>query len=171
MLANFSIERRRTMARQFGRYKISTHSDPDWGKLTTTQHDIYMALLSSPDIDWAGVVPYFPSRFAMFAADLTERKVERAWQGLAELGYLVIDKSMGEVLVRTFIKHDEVLSKPNITKAMLTAFDRIRSDAVREALVDELHALADEKPNLRGWDAVHEQSPELFRELFMKEVA
>jgi len=159
------------MARQFGRYKVSTHDDADWRSLTTLQHDVYMSLLSSSDIDWVGVVPYFPARFSGFAADLTERKVEHAWRELADRGYLVIDKAMGELLVRTFIKHDEVLSHPNLTKAMLTSLDRVRSAAVRGAIVDELRALSIAKPELRGWGTIRERSPELFNELFEEAVA
>ena len=118
------------MARIFGRYLVSTHRDADWHKLTTLQHDCYMALVSSPDLSWAGVVPYFPARYVL-AADLNERKVAKVWDELARLDYLVIDKTMGEVCVRTFLKHDEVLKKPNIVKAFLTALDLVRSPLIR----------------------------------------
>jgi len=58
------------MPREYARYLGKTHNDADWHKLTTAQHDAYMALLSSDDLTWAGVVPYAPTRYAGLAADL-----------------------------------------------------------------------------------------------------
>lgn len=159
------------VAREFARYLRSTHDDPDWSRLTTTQHDVYMALLSSEEINWIGVVPYFPARFAGFAADLTERKVERTWQELERSHYLVIDRKMGEVLVRTFLRHDNVLAKPNIAKAAIRAYERIKSPTIREAVDAELSKLAVEQPGLNGWKPFREQLPELFRELFDEGIA
>lgn len=154
------------MPREYARYMRTTHHDPDWHQLTTTQHDCYMALLSSDDLDWIGVAPYFPARFAGLAADLTERKVERAWDELAERGYLVIDKKMGEVMVRTFLRHDNVLAKPNIAKAAARAYERIKSPRVRDAVHRELVKLAGDHPDLNGWEPFAKLLPELFRELF-----
>ena len=153
------------MAREYARYLASTHRDVDWHALTTTQHDCYMAILSSDDITWAGVVPYLPSRFAGFAADLNERKVARVWDELGALGLLVIDKQTSEVLARTFIKHDNVLAKPNITRAFCKAFDKVRSDALRAAIIGELRKLHRANPGLPGWGPFRELFAELFAEL------
>jgi hypothetical protein len=131
------------MARLFARYLVSTHKDPDWSKLTTLHHDCYMALVSSPDLSWAGVAPYFPARYVL-AADLTERKVARVWDELAALDFLIIDKPMGEVCVRTFLKHDEVLKKPNIVKAFLTALELVRSPRILFCLCQEVATIHDE---------------------------
>ena len=153
------------MAREYGRYLNRTHRDGDWNSLTTLQHDCYMALVSSEDITWAGVLPYSPIRFASFAADLTERKVERAWTELAERHFLVIDMTTGEILVRTFLRHDNVIAKPNLTKAFLTAYERVRSDKLRCAIKHELSRLLGAEPSLAGWKQIDERFPELFREL------
>ena len=109
------------MAREYARYLTKTHRDPDWATLSTAHHDCYMALLSSEDITWAGVATYAPLRF-LLAADLTEKKVERLWGDLAAKHYLVIDKKAGEILCRSFLRHDNVLAKPNLTKAFVAAF-------------------------------------------------
>lgn len=156
------------MAREYGRYLTKTHRDPDWAALTTAQHDAYMALASSEDISWAGVVPYVPARFAGFAADMNPKKVEQAWGALAERRYLVIDKTAGEILVRTFIKHDNVVAKPNLTKALISAYGRVRSELIRESIRRELAKLLREQPQLSGWKQFEEQLPELFGELFLE---
>ena len=146
----------------FGRYLVTTGRDPDWRMLTTTMHDCYMALVSSEDITWAGVVPYFPARYVL-ASDLTERKVAKVWDELAALGYLVIDKAVGEVAVRSFIRHDEVLKKPNITKAMCLAFDRIRSPRVAYSILCELGRLMDELgDDLAGFQTMQDYNPDLY---------
>lgn len=152
--------------RQFARYLASNHRDPDWAEMTTLQHDCYMSILSSPDLSWAGVIPYFPARY-IIAKDLTERKVARTWDELAELNKLVIDKRTGEVLVRTFMRHDNVLVKPNIVKAFCGALDRVASEVVRSAIAIEAARIRDEGTvGDTSWNVIADQAPELFKELF-----
>lgn len=154
------------MPREYARYLGKTHIDPDWHKLTTAQHDAYMALLSSDDLSWAGVVPYAPTRYAGLASDLNERKVVKLWDDLADLRYLVIDKGTGEILARSFIRHDNVIAKPNLTKALCTAWGRVRSKRIKRSIRYELGRLMADRPNLSGWKQIEELLPELFRELF-----
>lgn len=153
------------MAREYARYLTKTHRDPDWATLSTAHHDCYMALLSSEDITWAGVATYAPLRF-LLAADLTEKKVERLWDDLAAKHYLVIDKKAGEILCRSFLRHDNVLAKPNLTKAFVAAYGRVRSATIREAINAELVRLLRDHPKLAGWKQIEELLPELFPELF-----
>ncbi len=154
------------MAREYARYLTKTHRDGDWRKLSTAHHDAYMALLSSDDITWAGVAPYMPARYAELASDLTEKKVLKLWADLEAVKMLVIDPSTGEVLARTFLRHDNVLAKPNLTKAFIAAFSKIRSTKIKRALRGELGRLFGEHPELAGWKQLEELLPELFGELF-----
>jgi len=158
------------MAREYARYLTKTHRDGDWCKLTTAHHDCYMALLSSEDLTWAGVAPYMPARYAGLASDLTEAKVLKLWEGLAAARMLVIDRSTGEVLARTFLRHDNVLAKPNLTKAFISAFGRVRSARIKKAIRLELGKLFKDRPSLAGWKQLEELLPELFRELFQESV-
>ena len=154
------------MAREYARYLAKTHRDGDWHQLTTAHHDCYMALLSDEDITWAGVSPYVPSRFAKLAADLNEKKVVRIWAELEAARMLVVDREAGEVLVRTFLRHDNVLAKPNLTKAFIRAFDKVRSEKIRKTIRAELGRLFEDYPDLAGWKQLEELLPELFAELF-----
>ena len=154
------------MAREYARYLARTHRDDDWHRLTTAHHDAYMALLSDEDITWAGVVPHIPARYAALAADLTDKKVLKLWSDLAHQRMLVIDAAAGEVLVRSFLRHDNVLAKPNLTKAFIRALGKVRSDTIRKAIRAELGRLFEEQPDLAGWKQMEELLPELFAELF-----
>ncbi len=160
------------MARIFARYLVSTHQSDDWAAMTTTEHDCYMALLSSEDITWAGVVPYLPERFAKCASDLSERKVERAWGRLEKLDLLRIDHETGEVLVRSFLRHDAVLSKPNITKAFLRAFPAVHSPVLRATIAAEVRRLYSEHSDewTASWLVIRQSAPELLAD-DMPEVA
>lgn len=152
------------MGREFARYLTTNHHDPDWFEMTTTQHDVYMALVSSPNITWAGVVPYVPQAFAGLAKDLNEKKIVRVWRELEALNKLVIDESTGEVCARTFLRHDKVLSKPNIAIAFCKAFPLVRSAVIRRSITVEVTRLHREHGHewAKSWDIIREQSPELF---------
>ena len=152
------------MAHRFARYLSSTHDDPDWAALTTLQHDCYMALVSSEVITWCGVLPYIPARFSSFAADLTPKKVASAWGSLERSGLLVIDKKASEVLVRSFVRHDEVMKSPNLAKAFLRAFGKVRSRKIKDALTTEIARLRKENPDWSGWGVIPEPFPEPFPE-------
>ena len=155
------------MAREYARYLTRTHRDDDWRQLSSLHHDAYMALASSADISWCGVVPYVPARYAGFSTDLsTSKRVEKVWQELADRDYLILDQTEGELLVRTFIRHDNLLAKPNLTKAMLTAYRKVRSCRIIAAINGELAKLQHDLPKLSGWAVIAEQFPELFTELF-----
>ena len=159
------------MAREYARYLTKTHRDDDWRRLTSLQHDAYMALTSCEDITWAGVVTYAPSRFVGFSADMAnEKKVEKTWAELAERGYLVIDKRAGELLIRTFVKHDNVIAKPNLTRAFCTAYEKVRSDVIRRAIDAELGKLYEAAPDLSGWGPISERLPDLFDELQTQQI-
>lgn len=150
------------MPREYGRYLLTTHDDDDWHALTTLQHDCYMALLSSRDLSYAGVVPYLPGRFAGFAADLTANKVEKVWTELAARRLIVVDKTTSEILLRTYVRHDGVLTGPtNLSKAFVNAYGRVRSEALREVIAQELRKYRADAPTLRGWVVVDELLPGL----------
>jgi hypothetical protein len=158
------------MPREYARYLGKTHADGDWHRLTTAHHDAYMCLLSSDDLSWCGVVTYAPTRYAGLAADLTERKVIKLWDELAAERYLVVDKRTGEILTRSFIRHDNVIAKPNLTKALVAALGRVRSTRIKRAVRDELSRLYVDHPKLAGWKQIEELLPELFRELFAEQL-
>lgn len=156
------------MARTHARLLLSLWNDPDWLALTSQQHDVYTALLTTHDLSWCGVAPLLPQRIVMWSSDLTARKVQAALEVLAsqQAGrLLVIDESAAEVSVRTFVRHDDLMKQPNVVKAMLAALERVRSRTIHDVITHELRRMYQDDSELRGWAVIRSQNPELFTKL------
>ncbi|MCT1363334.1 hypothetical protein [Microbacterium sp. p3-SID131] len=85
------------------------------------------------------------------AAGRTPKQTEDAAQELADGLFVVIDEETEEVLIRSFLKHDGLLQKPNVTKAMVTAYGQVYSMALKGVIVHELNRLHDKFPDWRGF--------------------
>lgn len=136
------------MARDHARIYVSIW-DPegDFVELTTTQQQIYFALLSSEDLTWCGIHPLLPGRLAATARDLTKSKVVSALRALAAARFIVIDDETDEILVRTFVRWDGIIKQPNVLKAAVSAWHQTRSRPIRDVIVLELgRALAEGFP-------------------------
>lgn len=155
------------MARNHARLLVSIWDDEDWLALTASQQITYAALMSSEDLSWCGVALLTPARLAGISADMTERKI-RANLDALQAGpgrFLVIDEKTAEILVRSYVRHDDLLKQPNVTKAMVKSLERVRSDRIRHAVIIELGRKYKEDPDLKGWDTIRSIHPELFEEV------
>ena len=149
------------MARKYGKSWVSRWDDDDFLSLTSSQQAFYDALATHPDISWCGVLPLVPSRFVGLASDYTEPKCRALIKGLDKARFLVVDPRTAEMCVRTFIRWDEVLKVPNVTKAMGRAFYLVHSERIRDAILIELARDLDDFPDLAGWSALRASYPEL----------
>jgi hypothetical protein len=156
------------MARKHARLLLRIWDDPDWLRLSSAHQTTYLALLGSVDLSWCGVAPLLPQRLVGKSADLVnERKVKTLLDGLqAEPGrFLVIDDSTAEVLVRTYVRHDEIMRQPNVAKAMVRAIAKVHSGRLVKAIEGELRRMYRDNPDLNGWDAVEYEDAELFEKV------
>lgn len=156
------------MPRTHARLLVSVWKDVDWLALTSQQHDVYLALLTTHDLSWCGVAPLLPQRLVGWSSDLTERKVQAALDVLADPNagrFLVVDRSTGEVLVRSYVRHDNLLKQPNVTKAMIRSLQNVRSPTLRDAVVAELGRAYKDEPEHNGWKTMAVCAPELFEEV------
>lgn len=153
------------MARKAARLLVSIWDDKDFTALPSVQQVVYLSILSSRDLSWCGVNPLLPQRFSGVSADMTERKAAAALDALAAARFLIIDRSTAEVAVRTFVRHDEVLRSPNVSKAMGRALGDVRSNGIRKAVKAELKRLWIEDSAANGWGAIRAAYPELFTEV------
>lgn len=137
------------MARAFAKVKGTVWGDDDWKQLDPVEQWAYVLLLSQPQINNCGVLPYVVTRWARLAKGLTIDAVNDLMDRLEEARFIVVDHETAEVLVRTFIKHDEVEKQPNLVKAARRQYHEIQSPRIRLALATEYPHLFDTTTNGR----------------------
>lgn len=141
------------MARDHASIRIDIWNDDDFRALTVHAQFLYLQLLSSATLSYAGVADWRPVRLAALSHDATKQNVQAAADELAGRSFVVVDDETEEVLIRSFLKHDGLLHKPNVTKAMVTAFSKIASPTLRGVIVWELSKLHDRHPDWKGFGA------------------
>lgn len=92
-----------------------------------------------------------PKRISPLSGDGSPEEVEAAAEELERGLFIVTDQDTEEVLVRSFLKHDGLLQKPNVTKAMLAGFGSISSATLRGVIVHELKRLSARFPEWRAF--------------------
>jgi len=140
------------LAREHARIQTAIWLDDDFLDLTPAAQHLYFVLTTQMNLSFCGVANWHSGRIAQLAASWTVVDVEKAAEELAERLYIIIDEDTGEVLVRSFIRNDGLLSSPNISKAMLRVFGDIGSRLIKHVIVFELNRLYNEQPLLKGWD-------------------
>lgn len=148
------------MARDHARIKTKIWEDPAFLSLKVVEQYAYIAIVSHPKLSWCGVVDYIPARFEGLASDLTETKFKAAVRGLTAQNFVVIDTKTQELLVRSYVRHDNILDRTNMGKAVGSAFNRVASSQVRAAIGVELARYMAAKPHLEGWRGLAATSPE-----------
>ena len=153
------------MARKHASILVSIWEDPDFIALPSLHQVVYFAVLSSRDLSWCGVNPYLPQRFKAMSADMTERRFTGAVEALDDARFLVLDRDTAEVAARTFVRHDDILNVPNVSKAMGRALQLVRSPRIRTSVISELARVHRERPDARGWASFAAAYPDLFSEV------
>lgn len=125
------------MARSYARIKSTVWVDEDWRNLPLQIQWAYMLLLSQPQINNCGVLPYVPTRWARLASGLTADQLHDLMGGLDSREYVVVDEDTAEILVRTFIKHDEIERQPKLVISAKKQFQEIQSARIRAILARE----------------------------------
>lgn len=146
------------MAREHAQVRLDLWNDDDFRVLTRAAQLLYIQLLTSATLNYAGVADWRPRRIAPLSGDGTHEDVEEAATELERGLFIVTDRDTEEVLIRSFLKHDGLLQKPNVTKAMLAAFSSVSSSTLRGVIVHELKKLSARFPEWRafGMSEVHE---------------
>lgn len=144
------------MAREFARVKLSIWEDDDYRDLSVEAQHLYQVLMIHPQLNYAGVTDWRPAKLAGFARGWTIEDVELAAKELSERRYIVIDERTEEVLIRSFIRSDELLDSPNMAVAVRKAHMGIASATLRAVIVFELVRLRCDRPDLKGWKNVDE---------------
>lgn len=126
------------MAQDFAPLLRSIWSDSDWRALTVDAQHVYLMLLSHPDRNSAGVLSLTLKKWTRLAVDLSPDRLDAALAELDAAGFIVIDDSTEEVLVRAFIRRATVYKHIRMMANALREASEVESDRLRSALGQEL---------------------------------
>lgn len=148
------------MARDHARIRLDIWADDDFRDLPALSQWLYFHLVTHPDLSFCGVTDWRPARIAAVTAELAAHDVEYAASFLEDCSehppFVVIDRDSEETLIRSWVKHDGLVSSPNLTKALVKSYAGTASSTLRAVLVGQLLTLKRNKPNLVGWEHLRE---------------
>lgn len=151
------------MARDHARIQVAIwNPGSDFRLLPASAQHIYLLLASAPRLSYCGVIDYFPTRIAALAKGLSATKVEAAVKVLESERFVVVDRDTQELLVRSYVRHDGVLQRTNMGKAMSRALEVVVSQRLRKAILKELSRLWTADSTLAGWNGFADLNPDAF---------
>ena len=152
------------MARDYAAIYTSVWGDPDWRTLTPRLQHGYWLLLTQARLSPCGVIDFIPARFAGLAAGMGRAEVEEVARELCAAKprpWLVHDEDTAELLVRSFVRHDQLMKLGRPAKSIAKDWQAITSSTIRQAVVVELRRLREKAPKLAGWKGLAEESQSL----------
>jgi len=148
------------MPRDRAMLRTDMWGDADWRALSFGAQWLYEYLLACPSLNYVGVADWRPGRITKLTKGLEAAQIAEFGQELAEHRFVVIDEEAEEILVRSFLRHDGVLTNPNLLRSVGKDFAGVHSEKLQAAIARELNRLKDEFPNGLGKTSPW-QSPEL----------
>ncbi|ALF01248.1 replication initiation protein [Arthrobacter phage Brent] len=138
--------------RKYGKIKLSAQSDPDWRALSHTAQWLYWALIGSEALTACGSMDYKPKHLQALSPTMNTAGVDAAMDELRARKFVVLDEETDELILRSFIRNDEVVPNPNMMVAVIKAWRKLASLKLRSVIVFELLRLKQENPDARIWD-------------------
>ena len=124
------------MSRTEARIKCAIWSDRAFSELPDQPRLLYLFLLTQPDLALCGVIPYRAARWGA-ALGWTAEATEDAVGLLAGARFVVADVRQGELLIRSFMRHDGVLTSPLALRGAGRAMATVISTAINQAVWEE----------------------------------
>lgn len=116
------------MARSYAQVKVSLwDDDSDFLALSPGGKLLYLHLISRRDLSPAGHLYVREARWAAACSNGDTDAITDAITDLLTGRYVLIDSITGELLIRTFIFHDDGWRNPKMVKAIESAIERIES--------------------------------------------
>jgi hypothetical protein len=129
----------------YGKLLSRIWSDPEFTGLDARPQQLYCLLISYSTRNYAGVLPLTLKRWAKSTRDGTVDNVTDALKALTAAKFVAVDWDTEELLIRTYIRNDEVYRQPNLMISALKSARQVESPALRWVLHDELLRLPDHK--------------------------
>lgn len=129
------------MAGSFAKIYNTVWADQDFRSLDPIQQWLFFTLISQPELSFAGVLTVDPRRLAGCSETFTLEQLYATLASLEVRRYVFYDEGHGEILVRSYIRHDGAWRTPNTFKSILRDVSVIRSPKLRAVLRGELERL------------------------------
>lgn len=135
------------MARDRANIRTDIWADAHWRSLSHHAQWLYHFILESPTLNLCGVADWRPAKWSGMSADVTRDDIEAWASELEREHFIVVDRETEEVLIRSFFRHDGILSQPNPMKGAAREFAGIGSSLIRGVIAHELNRLRKEFPD------------------------
>jgi hypothetical protein len=128
------------MARSYGRLFTSIWDDADFCALSVNAKLMYGFLISQPELEHSGIIPFRPGRWAR-SIGMPVEDVIASLKELDAARFTVTDEEEWELLVRSLIRRDDIWKQPNVFKAAATSAKGSKSAPIKAALYREIRRL------------------------------
>lgn len=145
------------MARNFAKIQTAIWTDDDFLDLTLTEQWLYLHIVTHDDLTFAGSMDWRPKKVVPMAHGLTLGEVADAAEVLRAKRYFIIDDDTEEVLVRTYVRNDELLRQPNMGIPVGKAYRSMSSRVLRGVFIHELQRLHAKNPDWKSWAHLTEE--------------
>lgn len=146
------------MARREARLSVDIWDDPGFVALSPLAKLMFIFLFSQRELSYLGLLPLRERRWASRLPGLSAENVREALEELDAERFVVIDDDTEELLVRSFMRRDEVYRQPQLIRSARDSLPMVASDRIRAALAEELQRMA-------GMDGLHAASSEAIEDM------
>lgn len=126
------------MARSYANIFTAIWRDPDWRALDRGDQQLYVLLVTQPNITAAGMLPMTTGRWAAMAEDSNADTIQVSLRKLAAARFVAVDETTEELLVRSFVRHDNGYGNRKRRVVIESAAGEIESRTLRQVLAVEL---------------------------------
>lgn len=132
------------MARTESRFRTSAwRPGSEWLKLPFAHKAVYKMVLDQGEVQYTGVVALTPTKWSkLFGLPLDE--LIEIIEELADDRYFIVDWEYEELLIRSFIRNDEVYRQPNLMRSAQRQLASTSSLRVRAEILTELERIESE---------------------------
>ncbi|MGH3954503.1 MAG: hypothetical protein ACRDTI_10755 [Mycobacterium sp.] len=151
------------MAREYARIRISIAGDGHVEQLTPAAQWLYFRILiPDPKLSHCGVTDWRPKRLINKAAGLTVDYIETAAAELERERFALFDDDTEEVLVRAYVRSEELLRNPKMAVAVADAYLGVSSRQLKAVIASEVRRDKEDHPDYSSWThAISRESVEL----------
>ena len=137
-------------SRDYMKVYLAIWQDDDFRALPPLAQHLYFVIATN-HLSYCGVGDWRPNRLLPLAQGWTMTDLDAAAACLEDQRLFIIDRDTEEVLVRSFMRHDGVMSHNKLSVSAAKAFADVASNTLRGVIVHEMNRLQTENPDWKEW--------------------